>query len=136
MLAGVLLAVLLVPDEKSHPVGWRDLSAQAESVRTADSVRRLFRTREQLVRFLGTKERVPPIDFSKRQLLLVAPGPRSSTGYSVEVLSVSEREGRITVKVRERTPKLGDRVEARVTYPFRLLSLPAGRDVYVDWVGR
>jgi PrcB C-terminal len=132
----MLLAVLFLPDEKSRPVGWSDLSAEVGPVRTVDSMRRLFRTRAQLVRFLGRGEPVPRVDFSRRQLLLVAPGPRSSTGYSLEVLSVSERGGRITVKVRERTPKLGDRVDARVTYPFRLLSLPAGRDVYVDWAGR
>jgi hypothetical protein len=132
----MLLAVVFLPDEKSRPVGWSDLSAEVGPVRTVDSMRRLFRTRAQLVRFLGRGERVPRVDFSRRQLLLVAPGPRSSTGYSLEVLSVSERGGRITVKVRERTPKLGDRVDARVTYPFRLLSLPAGRDVYVDWAGR
>jgi hypothetical protein len=135
-VAGVLLAVLFLPDEKSHPVGWSDLSTQVGSVRTVDSMRRLFRTREQLVRFLGPRQRVPRVDFSRRQLLLVAPGPRSSTGYSLDVLSVSERDEKITVRVHERTPKLGDRVDARVTYPFRLLSLPAGRDVYVDWAGR
>jgi hypothetical protein len=54
----------------------------------------------------------------------------------VEVLSVTERDGKVTVKIRERTPKLSDRVEARVTYPYRLISLPADKDVYVDWVGR
>ena len=54
----------------------------------------------------------------------------------VEVLSVKERGDEITVRVRERTPALDDRVEARVTHPYRLLSLPAGRDVVVDWLGR
>jgi hypothetical protein len=139
LLAALLLAVVLLPEGKSQPVGWSDLSAQVGPLRTADSVRRLFRTREQLVRYLrqaGTERGAPAVDFSTRQVLLVAPGPRSSTGYSVEVLSVTERDGKITVKIRERTPKLSDRVEARVTYPYRLLSLPAGKDVFVDWIGR
>jgi len=134
VLAAVALTVYLLP-EKSHPVAWRDLSARAGLVTTSDSTRRLFRTRSQLQQFLGTDEHVP-VAFSRQQLLLVAPGPRSSTGYSIQVLSVTERDGAITVKVRERTPSLHDRVAARVTYPFRLLSLPAGKDVYVDWAGR
>jgi hypothetical protein len=105
----------------------------------ADRERRLFREREELDRYLArAKARgpTPQIDFSRRQLLLVSPGPRSSTGYEVEVLSVSERDGEITVRVREQTPALQDRVEPRVTHPYRLLSLPAGATVAVDWVGR
>ena len=54
----------------------------------------------------------------------------------MEVLEVRERDGSVTVTVRERTPELGERVEPRVTFPYRLLSLPAGRKVYVDWRGR
>jgi hypothetical protein len=54
----------------------------------------------------------------------------------VRILSVTERDDAITVKVRERTPTLADQVEAQVTYPYRLLSLPAGKAVYVDWAGR
>ena len=84
---------------------------------TSDVTRRLFRTQEQFREF-------------------VSPGPRSSTGYSVQVLSVTERNDAITVKVRERTPSLADHVEPRITYPYRLLSLPAGEAVYVDWAGR
>ena len=102
---------------------------------TSDVTRRLFRTQEQFREFFGSEAQAP-VDFSTRQLLLVSPGPRSSTGYSVQVLSVTERDDAITVKVRERTPTLADHVEPRVTYPYRLLSLPAGEAVYVDWAGR
>jgi hypothetical protein len=49
---------------------------------------------------------------------------------------VTENDDGITVKVREKTPTLADHVEAEVTYPYRLLSLPAGKAVLVDWVGR
>ena len=42
----------------------------------------------------------------------------------------------VTVTVRERTPRLGERVEPGVAFPFLLLSLPAWKDVYVDWLGR
>jgi hypothetical protein len=76
------------------------------------------------------------VDFERRQVLLVSPGPRSSTGYAVRVDDVREKGDRIVVTVRERTPRLRDRVVARVTFPYRLLSLPADKDVYVDWKGR
>jgi hypothetical protein len=137
--AAVLLAVSVLPEGKSRPVAWRDLAGEIGPLTIADSERRLFREREALDRYLaraGARGATPPVDFSRRQLLLVAPGPRSSTGYAVEVLSVSERDGEINVRVRERTPTPQDRVEARVTHPYRLLSLPAGRDVTVDWLGR
>ncbi len=127
--------VVLLPHGKSHPVAWRDVSGRVGPVLTSDVTRRLFRTQEQFHEFFGSGAQAP-VDLSTHQLLLVSPGPRSSTGYSVRILSVTERDDAITVKVRERTPTLADHVEPRVTYPYRLLSLPADEAVYVDWAGR
>jgi protease stability complex PrcB-like protein len=124
-----------VPHAKRHPVAWRDVSNQVAPVVIYDLTQRLFRTPGQFHELFGSETRAP-VDFSKRQLLLVSPGPRSSTGYAVRILSVTARGEEITVEVRERTPTLADRVEARVTHPFRLLSLPSGKDVLVDWEGR
>ena len=137
-LAGVLLAVRLLPEGTSEPVAWRDLSAQVGPLSIAGTERRLFRDQEQLERYLARAHarETPTVDFSNRQLLLVSTGPRSSTGYSIEILGVEERNGKIALGVREVSPRLGDRVEARVTYPYRLLSLPVDRDVVVDWLGR
>jgi hypothetical protein len=137
-LAGVLLAVRLLPEGEREHVAWRDLSAQVGPLSIGGLERRLFRDQDQLERYLARARAraTPDVDFSKRQLLLVSTGPRSSTGYSIEVLGAEERGGDITVRIREVTPGLDDRVEARVTHPYRLLSLPAGRDVYVDWLGR
>ena len=135
----MLLTARLLPDEKGHPVAWHDLSAQVGPLRINGSQHPLFREPAVLSRYLrraGAERPAPAVDFSRRQLLLISPGPRSSTGYGIDVLSVREHDGRITVRVRERAPKLGEPVQARVTYPYRLLSLPAGGDVYVDWIGR
>ena len=135
----MLLAVALLSEDESRPVAWRDLRAQVGPITVSDRELRLFREQEALARYLaGVRARgaAPQVDFSRRQLLLVSPGPRSSTGYAVEVLSVREQGGQITVRVQERTPALQDRVEARVTHPYRLLSLPAGKEVAVDWLGR
>ena len=135
----MLLAAWLLHDGESRPVAWRDLTAQTGTLRISDHESRLFHEQAELDRYLTRAKaqgESPHIDFSQRQLLLVSPGPRSSTGYAVQVLSVRERGGDITVRVRERTPTLRDRVEARVTHPYRLLSLPADQEVTVHWVGR
>ena len=71
-----------------------------------------------------------------REYVLISPGPRSSTGYRVEVVSVTEQRKRILLRVRELTPSLGQRVVARVTYPYRLIEIPRTRKhVAVDWLG-
>jgi hypothetical protein len=134
-LVVAVVAVLVVSRDKSRAVEWRDESARVGPVLTPDVTARQFRSRSQFAEFFGSEEQ-EPVDFSNRQLLLVSPGPRSSTGYSVQVLSVTEQGDTITIKVRERTPTLADHVEAQVTYPYRLLSLPAGKAVAVDWEGR
>jgi hypothetical protein len=138
-VVGVLLATRLLAEGEDRPVAWRDLTAQVGPLRISDRERRLFTEQDELDRYLvraRARGAPPQVDFSRRRLLLVSPGPRSSTGYEVEVLSVREQDDEITVRVRERTPTLQDRVEARVTHPYRLLSLPAGREIAVDWVGR
>jgi len=139
VFAAILFVVSALSEGKGHPIAWRDLSAEIGPLRFDRSERRLFREQSRFAAFLhrvGPKTPVPQVDFSARQLLVVSPGPRSSTGYELDVLSVRERSGKITVRIRERTPRLGQHVTARVTYPYRLLSLPAGKDVYVDWLGR
>ncbi len=138
-LATILLAVRLRPEEEGQAVAWRDLSSEVGPLTIVRPEHRVFRKRSKLERYLRgvrAERPTPAVDFSASQLLIVSPGPRSSTGYSVEVLSARKRGERITVRVRERSPRLGADVRPRVTYPFRLISLTAGPDVYVDWVGR
>jgi PrcB C-terminal len=72
----------------------------------------------------GRRLRVPTIDWSQREAILVAAGPRSSTGYALEIVSVRQRGGRLVVTVHERTPSLGEPVQAKVTYPYRLITIP------------
>jgi PrcB C-terminal len=126
----------LVPGTESRPVQWQDVRAGPLTFSFAE--RRLFRDRAQFRGFLRSvgARRSPSVDFATRQLLFLSPGPRSSTGYGIDVLGVSKQGDEITVKVRERAPGLEDHVTPRVTYPYRLISLPAGSDVFVDWVGR
>ena len=136
VLAIVALAAFLVPQSESRPVEWHAVSVGPLTITYQE--RRLFRERRQLRSFLEltSVKRVPKVDFSTRQLLLLTTGPRSSSGYAIDVLGASEQDGKITVKVRERAPVVRERVDPHVTYPYRLISLPAGHDVFVDWVGR
>lgn len=79
----------------------------------------------------------PRIDFSRREAVLVTTGPRSSTGYALEVESVTAAGGTVDVVVREVTPSLGDRVVPRLTYPLLLFTLPKSRKhVHVTYAGR
>jgi hypothetical protein len=85
----------------------------------------------------GRTIRLPSIDFSHREIYLVAAGPRSSTGYGLEVVRVRDEGDHIVVVVHERTPSLGDPVQPRVTYPFVLISLPRTKEpVKLKWPGR
>jgi hypothetical protein len=126
----------------SKRIAWQDVTAKAGPVLWPKSVTRSFWKRKQLVRYLARTfpqgaPAVPPFDFAHHRLILVAAGPRSSTGYGVEVLRVVERRGDIRVVARETTPSLGQRVEPRLTSPYRLITIPAtDKRVYVSWRGR
>jgi len=125
-----------------RPLAWRDVSAQLGPAEFPRPAGRVFDSAEELRRFLiaampGRPPKLPPIDFRRREAVLLATGPRSSTGYAVEVESVQEQRGRIVIHARERTPSLGDPVAARLTYPYRLITLPRrDKPVEIIWEGR
>jgi hypothetical protein len=101
----------------SRPVPWKDVSAQARGLDRSVAV---YRVTKQ-----GDRERI-----------LVSPGPRSSTGYGVQVVRVVEQRRQILLELRELTPRLGQRVQARVTYPYTLVEIPRTRKhVALHWLG-
>jgi hypothetical protein len=126
----------------ARKIAFADLTARLHAPEFPHPAGRVFHSRDQLAAFLrgampGRRPHAPQIDFRRREAILVAAGPRSSTGYSLRVLGVTSERGRIVVTVRERTPRLGDPVRARVTYPYRLITLPTSpKPVYLDWQGR
>ena len=123
-------------------VPYTDLTAQTGPLEFTRITRQLFRTREALLDVLeranpGRDVKIPRIDFAQREAYLVATGPRSSTGYDLRIVRVQDEGDRIVVVVRERTPSLGDPVTARVTYPFRLITMPRSNEpVKLKWLGR
>jgi PrcB C-terminal len=97
----------------------------------------VYRSRAPFARLLeatmpGRAPEPPPVDFGRREVVVVSLGPRSSTGYSLRVERVVERRREIDVYLRERTPSLGDPVAPSVTYPYRAITIPrTSKPVYV-----
>jgi hypothetical protein len=125
----VLAAFLSGCGGRGTPVPYRDISARLRGYEPPRLAREVFRNRAEFARYLrhtvpGGNARVPSVDWARRQAILVASGPRSSTGYSLHVVSLYARGGRLALTVKERTPTLGEPVAARVTYPFVLITVP------------
>jgi hypothetical protein len=127
---------------KARPVAYTDLTRQTGRLEFTRITSAVCRSRTALREVLernnpGRPIKVPSIDFANREAYLVATGPRSSTGYELEILRVVDTGPSIVVRVHERTPSLGDPVEARVTYPYRLIALPrSDKPVKLKWPGR
>jgi PrcB C-terminal len=106
------------------------------------SVTRSFWRQRQVDRYLARifphgGPTFPRVDFARRRLVLVAAGPRSSTGYSVEILRAAQHRGAIRILARELTPTLATQVVPKLTSPFKLITIPAtSKRVYVQWQGR
>ena len=71
----------------------------------------MFRNRAALLEVLernnpGRPIHLPNIDFGKQEIYLVAAGPRSSSGYELQVVRVQDVGDQIVVVVHERTPTL------------------------------
>ena len=95
----------------------RPLSYRFEQVRGFETPRAAVR-----VTHLGDEEHV-----------LITSGPRSSTGYSIEVRRAVVERGRISIVVRE-VDRPG---HAKLTYPYRsLVFRDLGKPVHVHWEGR
>lgn len=85
----------------------------------------------------GRAPKAPRIDFAHREAILIASGPRSSTGYKLRVVRVRETRDRVAVTVRETAPRLGEPVVARLTYPFVLITIPRNpKSLFLHFEGR
>ena len=104
----------------AHAIPYRDESSRLGDFQTTHAVTRIFR------------------DWANGEsAVLIASGPRSSTGYGIDVVSALRERSRILVTVRERTPTLAHPGHARVTYPYRLLVFPKfDKGVHVHVEGR
>ncbi len=137
---GVIWTQVVAGGSKRLP--WQDETARMGPVLWPKSVTRSFWKQGQMTRYLARTfprgaPKVPPFDFAHRRLILVAAGPRSSTGYGVRIVRITERRSTIDVLAREATPSLGSGATPRLTSPYRLITIPAtSKRVYVQWAGR
>lgn len=76
------------------------------------------------LRIHKAKRRVPPPDFKHGIVLVIAVGPRSSTGFSLQVLRVTEQRSRVIVKLKENAPTLRRPGKTRLIYPYRMITFP------------
>jgi len=124
-------------------LAWQDVTGEVRGrALWPKSVTRSFWRQRQVDHYLARifpagAPKLPRIDYAHDRLVLIAAGPRSSTGYRVQVLKATERRGDIHILARELTPPLDEHVEPRLTSPFRLITIPAGgKRIYVQWQGR
>jgi len=139
---GVVWTQVYEPGDAKQ-LAWHDVTEEVHGQALwPKSVTRSFWRQRQVDRYLtrifpAGRPMLPRVDYARDRLVLIAAGPRSSTGYRVQVLKATERRGDIHILARELTPPLGEKVQARLTSPFRLITIPAtGKRVYVQWQGR
>jgi hypothetical protein len=124
-----------------HPVAWKDLSREIGPARWARPTISVVHDSDKLdklfeVALLPPRPKPPQVDFSENDAVLISVGPRSSTGYSLGVVRVTQ-SGNLDILVRERTPTLREKVSPTITYPYLLLVVPKlDKHVTVKYVGR
>jgi len=124
-----------------HPVTWKDLSREVGPARWARPTISVAQDSEKLaklfeVALLPPRPKPPKVDFTKNDAVLISVGPRSSTGYRLRVVRVTQ-SGNLDILVRERTPTLREKVSPTITYPYLLLVVPKlDKHVTVKYVGR
>jgi hypothetical protein len=124
-------------------LAWQNVTAQTRGQALwPKAVTRSFWRQRQVDHFLARifprlTPSFPRVDYARRRLVLIAAGPRSSTGYAVRILRATEERGAIHILAREITPTLGQEVTAKVTSPYELITIPStSKRVYVQWRGR
>lgn len=126
----------------AHELAWRDLTPKLGPVEFTRKVTAVYHSRAPFVRLLeatmpGRAPKSPAVDWSRDEVVVIALGPRSSTGYSLRVVRVVERRRGIYLTAREQTPSLSDPVVPRVTYPYRALAIrSSAKPLYVKLQGR
>lgn len=126
----------------SHAVAFRDLTAQVHGFQPPRLTRAALKTPAELASYFrhespGAAVSLPRVDWKREEAIVVAAGPRSSTGYALRIVGVRETPHTITVTVHEDTPTLGKPVQARVTYPFRVIAVPRSpKKLFLHWPGR
>jgi protease stability complex PrcB-like protein len=141
-IAGWLVYTQVWGTGGERTVAWTDLTPKLGTIEFTRRVTGVYHSRAAFVRLLnatmpGRVPTLPPHNWDRDQVVVIALGPRSSTGYVLRILWVVERRRGIYVYAREQTPSLGEPVTPRVTYPYRVIAMHGNaKPVYVKLQGR
>lgn len=129
-VGGSLVYTKAIARHGARPIAWHDLTAELGPVRWPRLTISVLRNPSKLPKILSIVTppgepvpRAPRIDFAHRIGIVYAVGPRSSTGYGVRVVRIVDEGDRISLHFRELTPTLADHVVAKLTYPYRLITI-------------
>ena len=123
-------------------MAWRDVTHDMGTIEFTRKKLGVYHSRGSFMRLIdatmpGRAPKPPKLDWSLDQVVVISLGPRSSTGYSLVIDRVVERRRGILIYAHERTPTLGEPVEAKVTYVYRVLAMHGrAKPVYVKLRGR
>ena len=139
-----LLYTKVIAPSSARAIEWRDLTAEVGPIQFATQTISIIRDRKKLVKLLHIVQplgapvpKAPPVDFAHRLAIMFAVGPRSSAGYVLHVASVTDHGDHVDVVFREQTPSLGDHVTAKLTYPYKLITIPKTDEaLHFELVGR
>lgn len=127
-------------NDRLRALPWRDLTSRVEPLRFTHGTTRLLPGPKTLALYLrerGFRGRPPAIDFDRRDVILIALGPRSTTGYDLHVESIVEQRRRVVVTLREQSPVLGESGAVMTVHPFRLITIPkTGKRKFLHIEGR
>jgi hypothetical protein len=142
LAAGWLIYAQVWGTGGEKPVAWRDVTGSFGRVEFTRRVLGVYHSPGSFTRLLdatmpGRPPAPPKLDWDLDQLVVISLGPRSSTGYSLQIQRVVERRRGIYVYAREHTPSLGEPVRPEVTYVYRVLAMHgSAKPVYVKLQGR
>jgi len=133
-----LLVDKLTGSGASHPLPWRDLTAQTGPLILPRGLTREFISEPQLAAYLRSRggTHIPHVGFPTIRAALITLGPRSSTAYSIQVVGVRADGEHVVVSVQRQNATLANPGQPKLTFPYRLIALPTtGKRIHLDWLG-
>jgi hypothetical protein len=78
------------------------------------------------------KNKIKPSDIKTSNFAIINLGEKSTSGYSISVEKVTELSDRISIKIKENTPKTNENVMDVISYPFAILKINSKKPIFFD----
>lgn len=66
---------------------------------------------------------LPEVDFSRETVIAAFLGTKTTGGYGIEIIDLTEIEGKLTAAVKTRTPSPGEMVTMAITRPYHIVKV-------------